>query len=91
MLYLILQLLPGNVEESLALALDRKQITFPFSTIEYPFPAGSVFRNPSKELPAGKLIEEASLKGTNIGGAEISLKHGNFIINKDNATKDIVT
>lgn len=86
----ILQLLPGNKEESLALALDRKQRRFASQPLEYPS-AGSVFRNPSKELPAGKLIEEASLKGTNIGGAEISLKHGNFIINKDNATaKDII-
>ena len=49
--------------------------------------AGSVFRNPP-DLAAGKLIEEAGLKGVSIGGAEISSKHANFIINKGNATSE---
>ena len=85
-----LKLLPGNKEESLTLANDRRQRRFASQPLEYPS-AGSVFRNPSKEQPAGKLIEEANLKGTKVGGAEISLKHGNFIINKDHATaNDIV-
>ncbi len=46
---------------------------------------GSVFRNPPNNK-AGKLIEESGLKGFQIGGAEISKKHANFIINKDSAT-----
>ncbi|PLT28100.1 UDP-N-acetylmuramate dehydrogenase [Peribacillus deserti] len=51
--------------------------------------AGSIFRNP---LPshAGKLIEEAGLKGHSIGGAKISDMHGNFIVNAGGATADDV-
>jgi len=45
---------------------------------------GSVFRNPSKDY-AARLIEEAGLKGKRIGGTEVSEKHANFIINKNNA------
>ena len=48
---------------------------------------GSVFRNPTNNY-AGKLIEETGLKGMKIGGAEVSTKHANFIINKDNATPE---
>jgi UDP-N-acetylmuramate dehydrogenase len=56
----------------------------------YDYPSlGSTFKNPENNY-AGKLIEECDLKGTRIGDAEISRKHGNFIINKDNATFDDV-
>ena len=54
--------------------------------LEYPS-AGSVFRNPDGNY-AGKLIEELNLKGQSIGGAKVSAKHANFIINKDNATSE---
>lgn len=46
--------------------------------------AGSVFKNPQEES-AGKLIELAGLKGMTVGGAQVSEKHANFIVNTGNA------
>jgi len=47
--------------------------------------AGSVFKNPPSS-PAGRIIDEVGLKGTTCGGAMISEKHGNFIVNRGGAT-----
>ncbi len=78
----------GNKEESLKLIKDRcerRKLTQP---LDLPS-AGSVFRNPDNNY-AGKLIEDAGLKGKSIGGAKVSCKHANFIVNTGNATsKDI--
>lgn len=53
--------------------------------------AGSVFKNPDSENPAGRLIEQCGLKGRRIGGAEISNMHANFIVNTGNAlAKDVL-
>ncbi|MGL5254902.1 MAG: UDP-N-acetylmuramate dehydrogenase [Brevinema sp.] len=52
--------------------------------------AGSTFKRPEGYF-AGKLISDAGLQGVNINGAEVSLKHAGFIVNKGNAkTKDII-
>lgn len=50
---------------------------------------GSMFKNPSGDY-AGRLIEVAGLKGKSIGGAQISTLHGNFFLNKGNATAEEV-
>jgi UDP-N-acetylmuramate dehydrogenase len=52
---------------------------------------GSVFKNPPGDR-AGRLIEAAGLKGRQQGGAQISPKHANFIVNIDHATAaDVLT
>ena len=48
--------------------------------------AGSIFKNPSDSLAAGYLIDKTGLKGTERGGAAISEKHANFIVNMGDAT-----
>jgi len=50
---------------------------------------GSIFRNPPGDF-AGRLIETAGLKGRAIGGAMVSEKHANFIVNANGATADDV-
>ena len=53
------------------------------------YSTGSIFKN-SPTYNAGELIDKCGLKGLKIGGARISEKHGNFIINEDNASADDV-
>ncbi len=79
----------GNKEEILELIKDRRVRRMESQPLNYPS-AGSVFRNPEGNY-AGKLIEDCGFKGYKLGGAMVSLKHANFIINYDGATgRDIV-
>jgi UDP-N-acetylmuramate dehydrogenase len=48
--------------------------------------AGSFFKNPSKDTPAGRLIDEAGLKGVSVGDAQVSTRHANFIVNRGRAS-----
>ena len=45
--------------------------------------AGSVFKNPCAENPAGRLLEQAGLKGVRCGGAHVSRLHANWILNQE--------
>ncbi len=75
---------PGDKEKSLSNIrelLERRSNTQPTGTAN----CGSVFRNPPGDF-AGRLIEECGLKGKQVGGARVSEKHANFIINENNAT-----
>lgn len=78
----------GEKQSSLDIIEDRRNRRIASQPLEYPS-AGSVFRNPEGDF-AGRLIESCNLKGFRIGGAEVSEKHANFIINKENATSNDV-
>ena len=78
----------GNTNAIMEVIEDRKQRRLMSQPLEYPS-AGSVFRNPENDY-AGRLIEELDYKGKNIGGAYVSEKHANFIVNKNNATSSDV-
>lgn len=75
---------PGDVSESrerIRSLLERRNQTQPIGQPS----CGSVFRNPEGDH-AARLIEAAGLKGRRIGGAQVSEKHANFIINTGTAT-----
>lgn len=78
----------GNKKEIEELIIDRKKRRIESQPLNKPS-AGSVFRNP-KDISAWKLIEGVNLKGKKIGGAKVSEKHANFIINEEGSGEDIV-
>ncbi|MFK7817589.1 MAG: UDP-N-acetylmuramate dehydrogenase [Planctomycetaceae bacterium] len=72
---------PEAITERMRKVWIMKKATQPLSSQS----AGCIFKNP-RGLSAGDLIEQAGLKGTRIGGAEISDRHANFIVTADGAT-----
>ena len=71
----------GEIEEKLCNNLDNRRAKQP---IDKPS-AGSTFKRPEGYF-AGKLIQDAGLRGFQVGGAQVSEKHCGFVINKDQAT-----
>jgi len=70
--------LKEEAEEILRMRRKKQPLNFPS--------AGSFFKNPKQGKAAGRLIDKAGLKGKKIGGAQISEKHANFIINTGGAS-----
>lgn len=84
-----LELKQGDIETMKNQIEERRKKRLASQPLNMPN-AGSVFRNP-ENMFAGELIEKSKLKGFSIGGAEVSEKHANFIVNKGNATgEDII-
>lgn len=87
-LEVIIKLKKGDREILNEVINERRERRRESQPLDYPS-AGSVFRNPDGGF-AGKMIEDLGLKGYSNGGAKVSEKHANFIINYNKATsKDI--
>jgi UDP-N-acetylmuramate dehydrogenase len=71
----------AKIKERISEILQSRQSKHP---LEFPS-AGSIFKNLPGQA-AGKLIEEMRMKGMNVGDAQISPKHANFIVNRGKAT-----
>ncbi|MBE9541518.1 MAG: UDP-N-acetylmuramate dehydrogenase [Proteobacteria bacterium] len=72
---------PALISKKVVSNMQRRKERFP---VDMPS-AGSIFKNPKGDY-AGRLIDAVGLKGKMIGGAMISSKHANFIVNKGNAS-----
>ena len=80
----VLELQKGEKEKIQAVMDDLKERRVTKQPLEYPS-AGSTFKRPEGYF-AGKLIQDAGLRGFQVGGAQVSEKHCGFVINKGNAT-----
>ena len=80
----VMRLQKGEKEEIKARMDELKEKRISKQPLEYPS-AGSTFKRPEGYF-AGKLIQDAGLQGFSVGGAQVSMKHCGFVINKDNAT-----
>ena len=79
-----LQLALGNQDEIKAAMEDIRQKRIDKQPLNFPS-AGSTFKRPEGYF-AGKLIDDAGLRGYTIGDAQVSEKHCGFVVNKGNAT-----
>jgi UDP-N-acetylmuramate dehydrogenase len=85
----VIKLVKGDRDAIKAKMDDLREQRVSKQPLEYPS-AGSTFKRPEGYF-AGKLIQDAGLKGYQVGGAQVSEKHSGFVINKDQATAaDIV-
>jgi len=75
----------NEIADKIKECAEKKRISQP---LDFPS-AGSVFKNPEGFF-AAKIIEDCGLKGRSAGGAQISEKHANFIVNRGNARADDV-
>lgn len=80
----VIELEEGCKDEIKARMDELKERRVSKQPLEYPS-AGSTFKRPEGYF-AGKLIEEAGLRGYSVGGAQVSEKHCGFVINKGGAT-----
>ena len=80
----VMELKKGNENEIISLMADFNDRRRSKQPLEYPS-AGSTFKRPEGYF-AGKLIEDAGLKGYTVGGAQVSVKHSGFVINSGSAT-----
>jgi len=72
----------AEIRAVVAELVERRKATQPTNRRTF----GSVFKNPSGDVGAGRMLELCGLKGYRIGGAAISPRHANFIENVDGAT-----
>ena len=95
MLSVRLKLRPEDPSQLAEIVKDRRK----FRQERHPVgigTAGSVFKNirslekPREVIPAGKLLDEAGMRGMRVGGAEVFEKHCNIIVNRDNAKSEDV-
>lgn len=85
----VIKLSPGRTEDIKEKIDDLTHRREERQPLEFPS-AGSTFKRPTGYY-AGKLIQDAGLKGYQIGGAQVSEKHSGFVINKDHAeAKDVL-
>ena len=80
----VMELQEGKAEDIKAVMDDLREKRITKQPLEYPS-AGSTFKRPEGYF-AGKLIQDANLRGFQVGGAQVSEKHCGFVINKDGAT-----